>query len=168
MFFLTLRRFLPTVLFTALALTLSGCIPGLVAPIVQAPSFSIAGELQVLSFEPPLIGRGQVVMRLPMQVYNPNAFELSVTRLDFDLLVNSRLAITSSTTQGLTLASQGNAPFVLDITIPLQSGSQLIADIAALTQGQTTTYQLDGSVTANVLNAIQVFAKTTLVSSRVN
>ncbi len=168
MFFLTLRRFLPTVLFTALALTLSGCIPGLVAPIVQAPSFSIAGELQVLSFEPPLIGRGQVVMRLPMQVYNPNAFELSVTRLDFDLLVNSRLAITSSTTQGLTLASQGNAPFVLDITIPLQSGIQLIADIAALTQGQTTTYQLDGSVTANVLNAIQVFAKTTLVSGRVN
>jgi hypothetical protein len=162
-----IRRFPPAILFTVLVITLSGCIPGF-APVVQAPSFSISGELQVISFEPPLIGRGQVVMRLPMQVYNPNAFELSVTRLDFDLLVNSRLAITSSTTQGLTLASQGSAPFVLDITIPLQSGIQLIADIAALTQGQATTYQLDGSVTANVLNAIQVFAKTTLVSGRVN
>jgi Late embryogenesis abundant protein len=162
-----IRRYSLTVLFTVLVITLSGCIPGF-APVVQAPSFSIAGELQVLSFEPPLIGRGQVVMRLPMQVYNPNAFELSVTRLDFDLLVNSRLAITSSTTQGLTLASQGSAPFVLDITVPLTSGLQLITDIAALTQGQTTTYQLDGSVTANVLNAIQVFAKTTLVSGRVN
>jgi hypothetical protein len=168
MFFLNPRRFLPLALFTLLTLALSGCVPGLVAPVVQPPTFSIAGELQVLSFEPPLIGRGQVVMRLPMNVYNPNAFELGVTRLDFDLLVNSRLAITSSTTQGLTLVSQGSAPFVLDITIPLQSGIQLIADIAALTQGQATTYQLDGSVTANVLNAIQVFAKTTLVSGRVN
>jgi hypothetical protein len=162
-----MRRLVPGFIFIILAVVLSGCIPGF-APVVQAPSFSISGELQVISFEPPLIGRGQVVMRLPMQVYNPNAFELSVTRLDFDLLVNSRLAITSSTTQGLTLASQGSAPFVLDITVPLQSGIQLIADIAALTQGQATTYQLDGSVTANVLNAIQVFAKTTLVSGRVN
>ncbi len=162
------RHFSVTVLFTTLVLTLSGCIPSFIAPVVQPPSFSIAGELQVVSFEPPLIGRGQVVMRLPMNVYNPNTFELSVTRIDFDLLVNSRLAITSSTTQGLTLVSQGSAPFVLDITIPLQSGIQLIADIAALTQGQATTYQLDGSVTANVLNAIQVFAKTTLVSGQVN
>jgi LEA14-like dessication related protein len=163
-----LHRFSPTVLFMVLVITLSGCIPSFIAPVVQPPTFSIAGELQVVSFEPPLIGRGQVVMRLPMNVYNPNAFELGVTRIDFDLLVNSRLAITSSTTQGFTLVSQGSAPFVLDITIPLQAGIQLIADIAALTQGQATTYQLDGSVTANVLNAIQVFAKTTLVSGRVN
>jgi LEA14-like dessication related protein len=162
-----MRRFIPGSIFVILAFALSGCIPGF-APVVQAPSFSISGELQVVSFEPPLIGRGQVVLRLPMQVYNPNAFELSVTRIDFDLLVNSRLAITSSTTQGLSLVAQGSAPFVLDITVPLESGIQLIADIAALTQGQPTTYQLDGSVTATVLNAVEVFAKTTLVSGRVN
>jgi LEA14-like dessication related protein len=166
--FLNPRRFFPLALFTVLALTLSGCIPSFIAPVVQPPTFSITGELQVLSFEPPLIGRGQVVMRLPMNVYNPNAFELGVTRIDFDLLVNSRLAITSSTTQGFTLVSQGSAPFVLDITVPLQSGIQLIADIAALTQGQATTYQLDGSVTARVLDVVEVFAKTTLVSGRVN
>jgi LEA14-like dessication related protein len=163
-----MRGFIPGFIFVVLAFALSGCIPGLVAPVVQAPSFSISGELQVVSFEPPLIGRGQVVLRLPMQVYNPNAFELSVTRIDFDLLVNSRLAITSSTSQGLSLVSQGSAPFVLDITVPLESGIQLIADIAALTQGQPTTYQLDGSVTATVLNVVEVFAKTTLVSGRVN
>jgi Late embryogenesis abundant protein len=162
-----MRRLVPSFICIVLAFVFSSCIPSFV-PVVQAPSFSVNGELQVVSFEPPLIGRGQVVLRLPMQVYNPNAFELSVTRLDFDLLVNSRLAITSSTTQGLTLASQGSAPFVLDITVPLESGLQLIADIAALTQGQATTYQLDGSVTATVLNAVQVFAKTTLVSGRVN
>jgi hypothetical protein len=162
-----MSRVYPYGLALALSLLLSGCIPSFV-PVVQAPSFSVRGELQVVSFEPPLIGRGQVVLRLPMQVYNPNAFELSVTRIDFDLLVNNRLAITSSTSQGLTLLAQGSAPFVLDITVPLESGIQLIADIAALTQGQTTTYQLDGSVTATVLNAVQVFAKTTLVSGRVN
>ena len=151
----------------ALIFALSGCIP-VFGPVVQAPSFSISGELQVVSFEPPLIGKGQVTLRLPMQVYNPNAFELGVTRIDFDLFVNSRLAITSSTTQGVYLVSQGSAPFILDITVPLESGIQLIADFAALTQGQPTTYQLDGSVTATVLNAIQVFARTTLVSGRVN
>lgn len=162
-----MRGLIPGFIFVVLAFALSGCIPGF-APVVQAPSFSIRGELQVVSFEPPLIGRGQVVLRLPMQVYNPNAFELSVTRIDFDLLVNSRLAITSSTSQGLSLVAQGSAPFVLDITVPLESGLQLIADIAALTQGQPTTYQLDGSVTATVLNVVEVFAKTTLVSGRVN
>jgi LEA14-like dessication related protein len=162
-----MRRLIPGSIFVVLAFALSSCIPGF-APVVQPPTFSISGELQVISFEPPLIRRGQVVLRLPMQVYNPNAFELSVTRIDFDLLVNSRLAITSSTTQGLSLVAQGSAPFVLDITVPLESGIQLIADIAALTQGQPTTYQLDGSVTATVLNAVEVFAKTTLVSGRVN
>lgn len=145
----------------------SGCIP-VISAAVRAPTFSINGQLQVVSFEPPLIGRGQVTLRLPMQAYNPNAFELRVTRIDFDLFVNSRLAVTSSTTQGVYLASQSSAPFVLDITVPLASGIQLIADIAALTQGQPTTYQLDGSVTANVLGVIQVFARTTLVSGRVN
>ncbi|MGL4610582.1 MAG: LEA type 2 family protein [Trueperaceae bacterium] len=160
-------RVYPYALALILSLLLSGCVPELV-PVVQAPGFSVKGELQVVSFEPPLIGSGQVVLRLPMEVYNPNTFELSVTRLDFDLSVNSRVAITSSTTQGLSLVSQGSAPFVLDIAIPLKSGIQLIADIAALRQGQTTSYQLDGSVTADVLNAVQVFAKTTLVSGQVN
>jgi hypothetical protein len=150
-----------------LVFALSGCIP-VFGPVVQAPSFSINGQLQLVSFEPPLIGRGQVTLRLPMTVYNPNAFELGVTRIDFDFFVNSRLAITSSTTQGVYLVSRGSAPFVLDITVPLQSGLQLLADFAALAEGQPTTYQLDGSVSANVLNAIQVFARTTLVSGRVN
>jgi hypothetical protein len=149
-----------------LLLFIPGCIP-IFGPVVQAPSFSISGQLQVVSFEP-LIGKGQVTLRLPMQVYNPNAFELGVTRIDFDLFVNSRLAITSSTTQGVYLVSQGSAPFVLDITVPLESGLQLLADFVALAEGQSTTYQLDGSVTANVLNAVQVFARTTLVSGRVN
>jgi Late embryogenesis abundant protein len=162
-----MRQSIKALTFLTLIFTLSGCIP-VFGPVIQAPSFSISGQLQVVSFDPPLIGKGQVTLRLPMQVYNPNAFELGVTRIDFDLLVNSRLAITSSTTQGVYLVSQGSAPFVLDITVPLESGLQLLADFAALAEGQPTTYQLDGSVTANVLNAIQVFARTTLVSGRVN
>lgn len=160
-------KLIRSVPFVVLFFVLSGCIP-VFGPVVQAPSFSISGELQVVAFEPPLIGKGQVTLRLPMQVYNPNAFEMGLTRIDFDLLVNSHLAITSSTTQGLYLVAQGSAPFVLDITVPLESGLQLIADFAGLVEGRTTTYQLDGSVTANVLNAIQVFARTTLVSGRVN
>jgi hypothetical protein len=68
-----MSRVYPYGLALALSLLLSGCIPSFV-PVVQAPSFSVRGELQVVSFEPPLIGRGQVVLRLPMQVYNPNAF----------------------------------------------------------------------------------------------
>jgi hypothetical protein len=150
-----------------LVFALSGCIPVL-GPVVQAPRFSISGQLQVIAFEPPIIGKGQVTLRLPMSVYNPNAFEMGITRIDFDFFVNSRLAITSSTTQGVYLVSQGSAPFVLDITVPLESGLKLLADFVALTEGQATTYQLDGSVTANVLNAIQIFARTTLVSGRVN
>ncbi len=151
-----------------LIILLSGCIPGL-GTVILAPEFRLRPEgLQVVSFTPPIIGSGNLVVRLPMDVYNPNSVSLEVSRIDFDFFVNSNLAITSSFSQGFGIASQRTKTFPLDITIPLVSGVLLVQDAIALAGGSYTTYQLDGKVTVDVLDTIKVFAKTTLVAGSVN
>ena len=153
--------------FLLLALFLSGCLPGAVSA-VQAPQFSLTGELEVVAFSPPLIGTGEVTLRLPMTVYNPNPVGVALSRVDFDLYVNGRRALTSAFTDGITLAAQDTRPLVLDVTIPLSDSIELVNDISNLVQGSATSYRLDGSVTVNVLGVIDVFAKTTLVSGQLN
>ena len=147
--------------------TLSSCVPG-VGAVVQAPEFSVAGELRVLSFSPPLIGSGEVTLRLPLRVYNPNPVRLELSRLDFDFLVNNRLALSSAFTDGFGLAAEGERDLTLDISVPLANGVALVNDIGALVQGAETNYRLDGRVTAEILGVVEVFAKTTLVSGRIN
>lgn len=152
--------------FLLLSFLLAGCLPG-AASAVQAPQFSLTGELEVAAFSPPLIGTGEVTLRLPMTVYNPNPVGLALSRVDFDLYVNSRRAVSSAFTEGISLAAQATRPLVLDVTIPLSDSLELLADITALVQGSTTTYRLDGSVTVTVLGVADVFARTTLVAGQV-
>ena len=157
-------RFFTPLLFV---LMLSACVPG-VGTVVEAPEFSVAGDLQVLSFSPPLIGSGEVTLRLPLRVFNPNPLTLELSRLDFDFLVNERLALSSAFTDGFALAAQGERDLTLDISIPLSSGVALVADIGALVQGAPTDYRLNGTVTAEILGVVEVFARTTLVAGRIN
>ena len=152
----------------ALVLLLASCIPSL-EPTLQAPKFAVQGAgVEVLSFSPPLLGTGELVVRLPLTVTNPNPFALRLDRLDFDLLVNDRLALTSAFTDGFALAAQGSAPLVLDVTVPLSSGLELLADINALVRGRPTSYRWEGRTTVDVLDSVKVFAKATLDSGRIN
>lgn len=154
--------------FALLVGLLSSCLPGL-QPVVQAPVFSVQPEgIDVVSFSPPLLGTGEVVIRLPMSVRNPNTFSMRLTRVDFELFVNERLAVNGAFTDGITLVSQGSAPFVLDVAIPLTSGIELLNDIVGLVEGESTSYRLDGRTTVNVFDVVRVFAKATLVSGRIN
>ncbi len=155
------------VVLTLLLLNLPACIPG-VQTIVQSPVFSVRGDLQVISFEPPLIGRGEVRLRLPLGVTNPNGFDAYLSRIDFDLIVNDRLAITSAFTEGIQLRANATSPLELDIVIPLSSGLALINDITALVSGQRTRVRLDGRVTLEVLGVLRVFARATLVSTQIH
>lgn len=158
-----------SVLVLLLGLSLNACVPVL-GPVVQAPSFSIRGEIQMVSVELPLplISKGQVVFRLPMDIYNPNDFDMAVSRVDFDFIINNHLAVTSAFTEGVTLRAKGSSTVPLDIIVPLESGLTLVSDIAALVAGQSTSFALDGKVTINVFNAIQVYAKTRLLSGQIN
>ena len=154
-----------------LMLVLSGCIPTIIRPVVQAPRFSVQAQgVTSLNFQPPipLVSDGGITIRLPLQVFNPNNFDVTLNRVDFDLFVNSSLAIDSSFTDGIQLVAQGSASLVLDVRIPLIRGVALVEDIVAMVSGQATSYRLDGAVTINVLDTVEVFARTTLVSGRIN
>ena len=156
------------VLFVVLTGLLSACVPGL-QPAVQAPTFAVQPEgIDVVSFSPPLLGSGEVVIRLPMTVRNPNAFSMRLARVDFDLFVNERLAVNGAFTDGLTLVPQGSAPLVLDVRVPLSSGLELLSDVVGLVEGEPTSYRLDGRTTVNVFDVVRVFATATLVSGRIN
>ena len=161
------RQAILTLGFIMGTLLMSSCVPG-VQTVVQAPQFSLRGELQLVSFEPPLLGAGQVVFRVPLEVYNPNDFEASLSRIDFDFFVNNRLALSSAFSEGISLKAKASSPLGLAVTIPLSSGIALISDISNLIAGQQTLFHLDGRVTIDVFGVAKIFAKTTLVSGQVN
>lgn len=167
-----MKKILSTIFITVtLVVLLPSCIPNLAGtdPVILAPEFRARPEgLQVIDFSPPLIGSGNLVLRLPIDVYNPNSLSLSVSRIDFDFFVNSHLAISSSFSRGFGIEANRTKTFPLDITIPLLSGITLVQDAVNLVGGGYTTYQLDGKVTINILDVVKVFAKTTLLQGSVN
>lgn len=156
-------------LIALLGLVLTACLPGLTT-VVRAPVFSLRAEVQVISLELPIpfLSAGRVIFRVPMDVYNPNDFEVSLSRIDFDFFLNQRLAVTSSFSEGLALRAQGSTTVPLDIVIPLENGIALIEDISRLMAGQRTAFALDGRVSIEVFGALEVYAKTRLLSGQIN
>ncbi|MCA9835508.1 MAG: LEA type 2 family protein [Trueperaceae bacterium] len=152
-----------------MGLFLNACVPAF-APVVQPPSFSIRGEVEMVSVQLPLplISKGQVVFRLPMDVYNPNDFDIALNRVDFDFIVNNHLAVTSAFTSGIVVRAKGSSTVPLDVIVPLESGLALATDIAGLVAGQSTSFALDGKVTIDVFGALQVYAKSRLLSGTIN
>ncbi len=157
------------ILFVILNALLISCVPAL-QTVVAAPEFTIRGELELISVELPipLISSGQIVFRVPLEIYNPNNFEAAITRVDFDFLLNSKLAVTSSFSDGVNLAAQGRSTVPLDIIVPLENGIAIIEDVTGLIAGQTTNYAMDGRVTLDVLGVAQIYAKTRLFSGQIN
>lgn len=156
-----------TLLFLLL-FALTGCIPG-AQQLVQSPTFVIIDPgAEVLSFELPLLGSGNAVFRLHMQVTNPNTFALNLAGINFDFFVNDKLAISSSFTEGVNLVAGGSSPLVLDITVPLLRGVELVSDISALLAGASTSFALQGTVSVDVFGGVQVLPSATLVSGQFN
>lgn len=152
-----------------LSLSLTSCIPNLIQPIIRPPIFSIQAQgISVVDIQPPLLGNGNLVLLVPMTVYNPNNIDFYLDRIDFDLFVNSHFAINSSFTNGFQLISGGSAPIQLYVTIPVLQGIELAGDVVGIIEGRTTMVRVDGSVQVRILDDIRVFARTTLISARIN
>ncbi len=157
------------VLAILLSLSLTSCIPTLLQPVIRIPIFSIQPQgITVVDVQPPLFGNGNLVLKVPMSVYNPNNVELYLDRIDFDLYVNSHYGINSSFSNGFLLAAGGSAPLELYVTIPVLQGIELAGDVIGIIEGRPTTVRVDGSVMVRVLDNFRVFAKTTLLSARIN
>ncbi len=152
-----------------LIVLLSGCLPG-VGTVILAPEFRVHPEgLRVVRFAPPIISSGVLVLRLPIDVYNPNAASLSISSIDFDFFVNDNFALNSNFSRSFAIPSEDTKTLVLDIEIPLGLGGALfVQDLIGLANGDYTTFRLDGKVTVKILNVIEVFAKTTLLRGSVN
>ncbi|MEZ4607962.1 MAG: LEA type 2 family protein [Deinococcales bacterium] len=150
-----------------LSFFLSSCVSGLV-PQILSPSFRLVALPYVESVSLPIIGSGMVVLRLPVEIYNPNAVSISVDRVDFDVYLNQAFVLNSSFSQGFGLTAQGSRRIDLEVNIPILSSIALAPDIQAMIQGQPSFIRLDGSVTVNVFGLIRVLARTTLLEGRVN
>ncbi len=157
------------ILFVVLNALVISCVPAL-QTVVTAPQFTIRGEVELISIELPLpfISSGQIIFRVPMEIYNPNNFEATITSVDFDFSLNNKLAISSSFSDGVRLAAQGRTTVPLDIIVPLENGLAIIEDVTGLLAGQTTNYAMDGRVTLDVLGVAQIYAKTRLFSGQIN
>lgn len=164
-----LRKYKLIVLAILLSLSLTSCVPRLLQPAIKVPIFNIQAQgIVVVDIQPPLLGSGNLVLKVPMNVYNPNNVDLYLDRIDFDLFVNSHYAINSSFSNGFLLMAGGTAPLELYVTIPVLQGIELAGDLIGIIEGRPTTVRVDGSVMVRVLDNLRVFAKTTLLSARIN
>ncbi len=163
------RKIKLLVLAFLLSLSLTSCIPSFIQPIIRPPIFSIQTQgVSVVDIQPPLLGNGNLVLLVPMSVYNPNNIDIYLDRIDFDLFVNSHFAINSNFANGFQLVAGGSAPMQLYVTIPVLRGIDLAGDVIGIIEGRKTTVRVDGSVQVRVLDNFRVFARTTLLSARIN
>ena len=164
-----IRKYKILILAILLSLSLTSCIPTFLQPVIRMPIFNIQAQgITIVDIQPPLFGNGNLVLKVPMNVYNPNNVELYLDRIDFDLFVNSHFGINSSFSNGFLLNAGGSAPLELYVTIPVLQGIDLASDVVGIIEGRPTTVRVDGSVMVRVLDNIRVFAKTTLLSARIN
>lgn len=146
---------------------IAGCAT-IARDLVQAPRFALAPDQQAElrlsrpSDDQPL---GAAVLRVWTRVENPNAFGLTLTRLDGTVLIEGAEAATVRLPLGLPLQAAGDTIVPLDLSIGLADVPGL-ADVAlrAATR-RSVSYQLEGTagVDAGALGA-PVFGPMTLVS----
>src|SRR6056297_1068970 len=103
-------RFVPIVLLALLA----SCVPGV--SVVQAPTISVApGGARLVRLEPPGVGSGSALIRLDLEIRNPNPVGLTLAGLDGELFLSGRSVATSRFPAGVTIPARGDAPLTLEV-----------------------------------------------------
>ena len=147
----------PTLLIFSL---LTACIPSLSS--VEPPTFRPVPEsLTLLRLDPPGVGAGTATFRLKLEVDNPNAFALSVSKLDFTLFFNSRRTAQGSS-QGVRLPPSSTKRLTLDITVALSEAPELLSDMGRLIAGEALPYRVEASATVEAFGLSRRLSDITL------
>jgi hypothetical protein len=130
--------------------TAAGCATlGSLGALVQAPQFEQSpdrpAELRLL---PPSAGNpyGGAGVRLWTRVTNPNAFSLTLSRLDGTLFLDEARAALVDLPLGLPLDARGETEFPMDLTVSLTDLPGLADALRRAGRGESIPYRLDGTI----------------------
>lgn len=144
---------------------LSACVPGVSS--VERPIFRpIPESLTLVRLDPPGVGAGTATFRLDLEVDNPNAFDLSLSKLDFELFINGKRAAQGSS-EGVSLPPNGSERLRLDFTVALSEAPELLGDMARLVVGETLPYRLEGAATVEAFGLSRRLSNVTLAEGEV-
>jgi len=155
-------RFVPIVLLVLLA----SCVPGV--SVVQAPTISVApGGARLVRLEPPGVGSGSALIRLDLEIRNPNPVGLTLAGLDGELFLSGRSVATSRFPAGLTIPARGDAPLTLEVAVPLDGAAGVADAMARLVQGQGVPYRLELALEVEAFGVVQRFPARPVASGEV-
>lgn len=144
-----------------LLLLVTSCVPG--ASVVSPLDFRLRSEGSgLLRLEPPGVGSGAAVIRLELDVHNPNPFGVDLAGLDGDLFIGGSRVASSRFVDGLAVPAQGSGRLTLDIEASLADAPHLVGQMARLVAGEAVAYRLDGTVRLEVLGTPQSFPSVTV------
>src|SRR6056297_1855341 len=141
-------RFVPIVLLALLA----SCVPGV--SVVQAPTISVAPG-------------GARLVRLDLEIRNPNPVGLTLAGLDGELFLSGRSVATSRFPAGVTIPARGDAPLTLEVAVPLDGAAGVADAMARLVQGQGVPYRLELALEVEAFGVAQRFPARPVASGEV-
>lgn len=156
---MTMKRFV----LLLLPLLLVACAPGAVTSVITPPTFRvIEAETALVKLEPSGVGSGAALIHLELEATNSNRFAMQLAGLDGDFQLGGQRVAGSTFRQGIMLPAGGSARLGLDIEVPVQGAAQLLTQLARLVAGEAVAYQMDATVTVDVLGAPQRFPSLTV------
>ncbi len=154
----------------ALLVLLGSCAS--LGQILQPPTFSVSNTQRAeLRLAGPSLGSplGSAVVRLYARVQNPNAFGLTLGRLNGGLMLEGRNAARVDFPMGLPLQAGGEAIVPIEVRVSLSDLPQLADVVSRAIGGGSLNYRLDGSfgVDAGLLGQ-PTFGPMTLLSGQLD
>jgi len=154
----------------AVVLLLSGCssLQQLLIDVVT-PELTVVGNPYIVNAElPNLLLGGNVVVRVPIEAYNPNVVGIELTKVDLGLFLNTGFVANGVFEERQAVAINGRSRFDVDVNLPVLNVIASAPAISDLFFGNPTRVTVDAIVTIDVLNTIKVSAKTDIFNEVVN
>ena len=135
---------------------------------IVTPELTVVGSPSIVKAELPFIGSGEVVVRVPMEAYNPNAVGLELTAVDLDLFLQERKFADGIFEKQFTIDANNRSRFDLDVSVPITTVLWEWQTLTGLAAGVPTRVTVDAGVTVQAFDIIKVSAKTRIFDAIVS
>jgi hypothetical protein len=141
----------------ALLSLVAGCVPRSEIRSAQrigeigSPEFRLVeGQTSVDRFDPPGAG-GVVALTVGTAVFNPNAFPVKITSVEYSVFLENRQVARGTAKPEMFLESEGTAPLRFAIETALRDRPRLLREVVGAFTGEPLAFRIEGRLTFNSL-----------------
>lgn len=135
---------------------------------VVTPEITVVGNPYIVNAELPIIGTGEVTVRVPVEAYNPNVIGIELSKVDLGLFLNTGYVANGVFEDSRSIGSNGRTEFNVDVNLPIINVIAAFPALSDLFFGNPTRVTVDAIVTIDVLNTIKVSAKAIIFDAQVS